>query len=1129
MDNVMDAAAELPNYQLGNYRLVRLLGRGGFAAVYLGEHLYLKRLAAIKVLHRVLGEKEQTRFLKEARLLANLSHPHIVRVLEFAIAQKWIVIQNKQMAENIPFLVMDYAPAGSLRTIYPIGTRLPLDIVVNNVKQVATALQYAHERNIIHRDVKPENLLMSDRQEIMLSDFGLALFSPSPGFLSLQGVAGTFAYSAPEQLRGKPEFASDQYSLAIVAYEWLCGYPPFTGSDVEIVMHHVSSSPPRLSVKNSAIPLPVEDVILKALAKDPQQRYQNVESFAQALEQANLVRSSYPNLKHLAHIKMINLPVKRKLTNFHYFAQNFEAASPLLLAPTPDSMLRRENRHHANLTSSMERNRLWMIRKVRAFWVRGVLEKSLHGTPFIPLGLEEKQDAVANLWSTAIQQEGKLTRSLPPGTRITEIYDQLGGELLILGEAGSGKTTLLLELASHLLDRAEKDEAAPIPVIFSLASWAENQQPLEVWLVEKLNDKYQVPRPLGEYWVRHDILLPLLDGLDEVGANARSACIMAINAYKKERGLNPLVVCSRLTEYLLFPPRVLLQSAIVVRPLTLSQIEDYLYSAGEKFTIVFQMLHTDLLLQRLVTTPLMLKIITEAYRDASSDELLAMCSSTERYQIILSAYVEQMLHRHSSPLSYQPSQLIGWLTQLARGIRNYRVCVFYIEHLQPFTIKNYKWAQLYNYFAVMLPGVLIGALTGILSNVLFFHSGSIGVISIDAVYGMVMGYLFSGRGMPPWWGAAPAEPSGETKKPLLHKVFSTALIIGLITLFCLGSAKGWLAGLANALFLGILSIPVRIVVDRGVSESDTKGERKKSLLSHLRGGLLVGIICGLTSIITLLVNHDSSATSISFLLILGVRDSLRNVLLGTAISLMLSNNNGFIRPAEIISWSWKRFWHSFKGLKSLVSDLLLGFAIGLSFGSKQMFQGNEDSALSAGLSTAFLSVLAARLFYALVHGLSSNNLIDDRRFKPNEGIKRSMYHGCVGGMIGIFFAFFFSVMTCLIASVTSNGPASLLAGSIWLANLNLGLANLLLLAPCAAMLAWLLMGGLAVLQHYCLRFILWRTGAFPLKIVRFLEDATDCVLLYRVGGGYMFIHRLLLEHFASLAGREVETKPDSVS
>jgi hypothetical protein len=79
------------------------------------------------------------------------------------------------------------------------------------------------------------------------------------------------------------------------------------------------------------------------------------------------------------------------------------------------------------------------------------------------------------------------------------------------------------------------------------------------------------------------------------------------------------------------------------------------------------------------------------------------------------------------------------------------------------------------------------------------------------------------------------------------------------------------------------------------------------------------------------------------------------------------------------------------------------------------------------------------------------------------------------------------------------------------------------------MLAWLLMGGLAVLQHYCLRFILWRTGAFPLKIVRFLEDATDCVLLYRVGGGYMFIHRLLLEHFASLAGREVETKPDSVS
>jgi hypothetical protein len=239
---------------------------------------------------------------------------------------------------------------------------------------------------------------------------------------------------------------------------------------------------------------------------------------------------------------------------------------------------------------------------------------------------------------------------------------------------------------------------------------------------------------------------------------------------------------------------------------------------------------------------------------------------------------------------------------------------------------------------------------------------------------------------------------------------------------------------------------------------------------------------------------------------------------------MLRNNDGFIRPAEIISWSWKRFWHSFKGFKSFIYDLLLGFAIGLSFGSKQLFQGNEDGALSAGLSTAFLSVLATRLFYALVQGLSSNNLVDDRRFKPNEGIKRSMYHGCVGCMIGIFFASFFSIMTCLIASVTSNGPASLLVGSIWLTSLNLGLSNLLLLAPCAAMLAWLLMGGLAVLQHYCLRLILWRTGAFPLKIARFLEYAADCVLLYRVGGGYMFIHRLLLEHFASLAGRDVETK-----
>ncbi len=175
--------------QLGNYHLLRLLGRGGFAEVYLGEHLYLQNRAAVKVLHTRLSEEEAARFVTEARTLARLSHPHIVRVLDFA------------MHEGIPFLVMEFAPGGSLRTRHPAGTRLPLETIVSYVSQVASALQYAHDQRLMHRDVKPENMLLDAREQVLLADFGLALLLPThPASTQAldPALAGTAPYLAPE-------------------------------------------------------------------------------------------------------------------------------------------------------------------------------------------------------------------------------------------------------------------------------------------------------------------------------------------------------------------------------------------------------------------------------------------------------------------------------------------------------------------------------------------------------------------------------------------------------------------------------------------------------------------------------------------------------------------------------------------------------------------------------------------------------------------------------------------------------------------------------------------------------------------------------------------------------------------
>jgi len=165
--------------RIGDYRLLKHLGDGGRASVYLGEHLLLKRLSAIKLLHASFNEQDSAAFLTEAQILASLTHPHIIRVHDFTIEQ------------GTPLLAMDYAPGGTLRSQVAPGQPLPLDMLLTSLKQTASALQYAHDRGIIHRDIKPENLLLDDQHQIKLSDFGLALLAPSPEQLKTQELIGT--------------------------------------------------------------------------------------------------------------------------------------------------------------------------------------------------------------------------------------------------------------------------------------------------------------------------------------------------------------------------------------------------------------------------------------------------------------------------------------------------------------------------------------------------------------------------------------------------------------------------------------------------------------------------------------------------------------------------------------------------------------------------------------------------------------------------------------------------------------------------------------------------------------------------------------------------------------------------
>jgi eukaryotic-like serine/threonine-protein kinase len=264
--------------RLGNYRIVRKIGQGGFAEVYLGQHIYLDTFAAIKVLHARLESDDVEYFLTEARTVARLLHPNIVRVLEFNVE------------DMTPYLIVDYAPNGTLRKRHPRGLPVPHAAIVSYTRQAASALEYAHEQKVIHRDVKPENMLVGRRNEILLSDFGIAVVSHSSRYSSgtegIQDMAGTVAYMAPEQIQAQACPNSDQYSLGIVVYEWLCGTRPFQGSFAEIAVKHTLTPPPSLLEKVPELPPAVEEVVLKALAKDPQQRFENVQVFALALEKA---------------------------------------------------------------------------------------------------------------------------------------------------------------------------------------------------------------------------------------------------------------------------------------------------------------------------------------------------------------------------------------------------------------------------------------------------------------------------------------------------------------------------------------------------------------------------------------------------------------------------------------------------------------------------------------------------------------------------------------------------------------------------------------------------------------------------------------------------------------------------
>ena len=270
---------DLSGRRLGDYQLLRRLGRGGMAEVYLAEQLSLRRQVAMKVLRSGLAGDEAyvRRFHHEAQSAAKLVHANIVAIHEVGCIDGW------------HYIAQEYVPGQNLRQLMSrLGRGLDAPQAVNVLRQVGAALSKAAEHNITHRDIKPENIMITASGEVKVADFGLARVAQPGEALNLTQVGitmGTPLYMSPEQVEGKPvDPRSDIYSLGVTAYQMLAGHTPFDGDTaLAVAVQHLKTEPKRLEVVRPDLPEGLCRIVHKMLAKQPQDRFQKAVDFVRDL------------------------------------------------------------------------------------------------------------------------------------------------------------------------------------------------------------------------------------------------------------------------------------------------------------------------------------------------------------------------------------------------------------------------------------------------------------------------------------------------------------------------------------------------------------------------------------------------------------------------------------------------------------------------------------------------------------------------------------------------------------------------------------------------------------------------------------------------------------------------------